>query len=805
MDKYEYTVKVEKIKKLADGKDYVGAAKIADAIDWSRVKDVRLLSMVADVYDRNRRYADAKDVLLCAYEIVPEGRRLRNVLYRLTELAIKEGNPEEAVDFFEEFRKEAPSDPGQYILCYQMAVAQGEPIEKQIALLEAYKKKEPEEKWLLELARLYGKAGNGEACVRVCDEMMLWFGYDRYVEKAMELKRHFAELTPSQEEMLSRGRAAEAEEAQARGQMQTVKKTKSDKVTKMDKASRGAKAAREQAERETAATAERAKREDRPRKAAGRSEKVVHRMDRVAEIPDVQEVPEWSEPRYVEQPVQQVQTEEPRARQLEDLLAEAKLKAELFDEAGFALDLPKPAMLKTREQATVSVEEVGEICEVEMMPQIDLACVREAVEETTHQTEGVSESLEDILKELGAPEEETGSTLAAAVAEIVAEEAVPAVEPMLEMAAAAEPETAEAPVEAELEALSALLKETVQEEAAEVQQPAEEVSVPAAEEEPVAEEPEKDMPIFACVLMETSDAEELVPKAVDLIKRTHARLGTQASQAAKVTGAKLNKKGIKSSLERLNGRDLIVESAGALERPVLLELVEALRSPAVGGVIVLADAVEALHGLIDCCPEIVDVSDYEEAAPVVLTETAEELARKEQEAKRKAEEELRLLMEERAKAEAERKAAAEAEKKAAEEAALAEAARERAVEEEAALLAEEEAALLAAVAAPAEEETKEEPEEDADDGKPLTTEQFVKYIEVYTAKLECVIDSKARLAICEIAEQMKEDGEELTRASARELADDAIYLAEKPSLRGLLSKKYDKEGYLILKEQHFCE
>ena len=136
MDKYDYTVKTDKIKKLAEKKDYVGAAKIADSIDWTRVQDVRLLTLVTEIYERNRRYTDAKNTLIQAYELVPVGRRM---LYRLTELSIKEGNMEEACDFFEEFRRVAPNDAGQYILCYEMASAQGEPLEKQIALLEAYR------------------------------------------------------------------------------------------------------------------------------------------------------------------------------------------------------------------------------------------------------------------------------------------------------------------------------------------------------------------------------------------------------------------------------------------------------------------------------------------------------------------------------------------------------------------------------------------------------------------------------------------------------------------------------------------
>lgn len=830
MDKYEYTTKVEKIKKLVGHKDYVAAAKVADSIDWSRVKEVKLLTMVAEIYERTRRYEDAKEVLLCAYEVVPEGRRLRNLLYRLTELAIKAGSMEEAYDFFEEFREVAPSDAGQYILCYQMAAAQGEPLDKQIALLEAYKKKEFEEKWIFELARLYSKAGDAGACVKACDEILLWFGYGRYVEKAMELKQRYEELTPAQVEKLERGREQAEMEARENSPLQTVKPTKQAKTAKT---ARVAKEAR--AEQETAVTAE------RKRKVARLDATPRRETEKVVAATSFAEEKEWSEPRYAEPQPVVVKTEEPRVRQLEDLLAEAMLTSAQFDADGFAFDLPIPAMVKSVGEVELPVEEVAMLSEEALMPQLDLVCIREVVEETAKEAEVESSAqLEEVLQELGVSTEvEENSTLAAAVAEIVAEESIVAVEPELEKLAAEEVVEAKAPavaepeetkeevaLEEELAQLTALLQESIVEaqETAKAE-PEENVMQEAKSEEapvempPMAdpegamlempsmqeEEEEEELPVFACVLMEANDLTKIVPRAVDVIKRTHARLETPSTQAAKISGAKLNKKGIKSSLERLNGRDLIVEGAGVLEKSVLGELVEVLRRPNVSGVVVLADEPDGLHKLIDLCPEIVDVTDYEEEVVEDVKPVAEQVDRvqKELDAKRKAEEELRLLMEERARVEAERKEIEAAAQKAAEAAAIEAAAIAEA--EEAKRLAQEAEAMMQIEAAVEETVADHIPQEEEASDQALTADQFVKYVESYATKLECVLDSKARLAICEIAEQMKEDGEVLTREVARELTDDAIYLAEKPSLRGLFAKKYDKDGYLILKEQHFNE
>ena len=166
MDKYEYTIKTEKIKKLVERKDYETAAKIADTIDWERVKNARLLSTVSQAYEKAGRYEEAKDMLLMAYERAPVGRRF---LSKLTELAVKQGSFDEAEDYLKEFTAASPQDPSRLVLRYEIAKAKGEPAERLIMILEAYQKREFEEKWSYELAELYFKSGKAEACVKLCD------------------------------------------------------------------------------------------------------------------------------------------------------------------------------------------------------------------------------------------------------------------------------------------------------------------------------------------------------------------------------------------------------------------------------------------------------------------------------------------------------------------------------------------------------------------------------------------------------------------------------------------------------------
>ena len=201
MDKYEYRIRAEEINALIDKKKFAEAVKIADTIDWRRVKSVMMLCKISELYKVNRRYEDSKEILLLAYDRNPSSRK---IVYSLCELAIKLEETVQAVEYYKEFVQIAPRDTGKFILQYRLYEAQDVSLEERIAVLEEYKKRDYREKWAYELAYLYHRIGLATRCVEECDELILWFGEGKYVIKAMELKMLHCPLTASQQEKYDR-------------------------------------------------------------------------------------------------------------------------------------------------------------------------------------------------------------------------------------------------------------------------------------------------------------------------------------------------------------------------------------------------------------------------------------------------------------------------------------------------------------------------------------------------------------------------------------------------------------------------
>lgn len=196
MDKYEYRVRAEEIESLIKEGEFAEAVKIADTIDWRRVKSVAMLCKISDLYKINRRYQDSEDILLLAYDKHPTGR---SIVYSLCELSIKMEDYVRAVERYKEFVQIAPKDTGQYILLYRLYEAQEVRLEERIAVLEEFKKRDYREKWAYELAYLYHRIGLTTKCIDECDEMYLWFGEGKYVIKALELKMLHVPLNPEQQ------------------------------------------------------------------------------------------------------------------------------------------------------------------------------------------------------------------------------------------------------------------------------------------------------------------------------------------------------------------------------------------------------------------------------------------------------------------------------------------------------------------------------------------------------------------------------------------------------------------------------
>ena len=197
LDKEEFRIKLEEINNLVEKKDYKGAMEVVDSIDWRRVKNVRTLCVVGEIYASNKRYNDSREIFLLAYHKAPIGK---NILYRLIEISLKMGDIEEAMEYFEEFKEIAPNDNTRYVLKYKILRAKKASLNEQIAVLEEYKEKEFTEKWTYELAKLYYKAGNKEKCLEICDELILWFNEGTYVMKALDLKMRMGLLTGAEKE-----------------------------------------------------------------------------------------------------------------------------------------------------------------------------------------------------------------------------------------------------------------------------------------------------------------------------------------------------------------------------------------------------------------------------------------------------------------------------------------------------------------------------------------------------------------------------------------------------------------------------
>ena len=197
LDKEEFRVKLEEINHLVEQKDYKGAMNVVDSIDWRRVKNVRTLCVVGEIYAANKRYEDSKEIFLLAYHRASIGK---NILYRLVEVSLKMGDVSDAVEYYEEYREVAPNDNTQYILKYKILREKKAPLAEQIKVLEDYKEKEFTEKWSYELAKLYYQDGDKEKCLELCNEIILWFNEGSYVMKAMDLKQRMGALKGEEKE-----------------------------------------------------------------------------------------------------------------------------------------------------------------------------------------------------------------------------------------------------------------------------------------------------------------------------------------------------------------------------------------------------------------------------------------------------------------------------------------------------------------------------------------------------------------------------------------------------------------------------
>ena len=414
MDKYDYKVKTEQMLELMEDGAYGQAAEIADTIDWKRVRNTGMLANVSEIYEKNKEYQKGYDILSLAYRHAEGSRK---IISRLCTLALKTGNVDEAIDYYDDFIQTAPKDPNQYILRYQILRAQRAPVEQQIEALEEYKKSEYIEEWAYELAKLYQEAGMTAECLEECDDLILWFSEGQYVYKAMELKMQYKPLTPSQQEKYDRRYeklSAETEEmpdvisyAEAKNEDQDT----ADGGDEEDASDRAAAGTDSSVDEDMSAQA--AASDDEDVNAAAVPEEKPKKKKIGDTMPLGEALRKLLGPEREEEASEETGEEEPELDDLADAIGEIESVADMDIVAQIA-DEKMKAAAAAGEMTEITPEEpgVGETQEIELAEAEDLFTDEEDRKDTRSDDEQITGqiSLEDILSGWeGAPEEAEAS------------------------------------------------------------------------------------------------------------------------------------------------------------------------------------------------------------------------------------------------------------------------------------------------------------------------------------------------------------------------------------------------------------
>lgn len=689
MDKYEFNLKVDQIRKMVNKGDYGTARKIADAIDWKRVSNANLLSMISQVYEKNGEYGKAKSVLMMAFERAPIGKRL---LYKLTELAIKEGSTEEAEEYYREFCDTAGDDPRQYLLRYMVLKQKKAPMEQMIHALESYTEEELDEKWLYELAFLYHQNGDAARCISTCDRLTLMFGLGKYVDKAIELKRQHAPLSKYQEDLV----------------------------------------------------------ENR--------EKYEEKLRRV--------------------------------------------------ELSF-------------QEAEDDKEEPGE--EYDQEAEIPLSLVgKELDQKAFEETEENIQPEEQMIRPVSYEEEE----LAAEARQAEAEEHLAREMSRMETGAFEEDELGKTRVIADIRRKSPDNR----------QQPArnQEPKEPETSKKEISEpEPAPRAGRRAIHLMiEARNPERGVDIAVEALRQVRQFTGIK-NPVAKITGSRLNKRGVLASAEKLAGKDLMIEEAGDMDPGTIGELERLMSRDNTGMRVILIDNPQQIKRLEKEHSSMAEWFDFIREEDVV--EVPVEVPQEEPAVYGSYEEPVYDGQQEAgdymgygmSETDGQQENSMYADYQTPDETGSSPYSDEYAnygSEEEMPEYDEEEPEETeperddrpvrrivpvrdSAMRAPDGQDIYMGSGTEEDSDEEMDIDEFAQYACQYATDIDCSITGKSMLALYERIEIMEEDGIPLTRQNAEELIEEAADRAEKPSLgkaiKGIFSSKYNKDGLLILKEEHF--
>ena len=684
MDKYEYQLKTEHIRQVAARKEYGEAAKLCDTIDWTKIRDVKMLTLAADVYTAVGEYEKAIDILQQAYEYAAMGRR---IVYRLTELALKADSYDDAKNYFEEFCRIAPNDQGRYILLYKMARYQKATLDEKIKILEAYKREDFDEKWAYELAVLYAMNNEKDKCIQLCDDIILWFGLGKYVEKALSLKSQFAPLTPAQKEKVQKFADKKAQEENEKLQKKQEEQEKKESQAELaKKAAAQEKISKWQEEQEKAYQAEQeaakkeAKaREDEQKALLEREEKLrkqreeeleaVERLKKEQRLEHARQSVVTSDMNEIMAVIQRAKQEDAQNELQDELAKQVQQVQQLAGEKDLELVSEIPSDVEEKEKLQVSEDisymqdeisedettesEVlddetseNETTESEVLDdetsENETSDVETANTETSEKTSDSENTDEAVWFEAYKPEEEPQiSEWAAPVAETV--EVEPEEEVQEEPEKEPEEEETQEVVQEELE------KEPEEEETQEEIQeefekdPEEAETQEEIQEEPEEEEPqeefeeepeEKDaqeesaesrqpdmtansgLPIvnpedmsrvwhFAIQAMPDEDDIELALEYLEELAERSSRAVPRS--VVKITGQKLNQKGLVKSIDKLLGKTILIEDAADMNERVINEFCKIIDPTDRSLLVVFIDTPASIRHLLIDYPQLAQV------------------------------------------------------------------------------------------------------------------------------------------------------------------------------------------------------
>lgn len=669
MDKYEYQLKTEHIRQVAARKEYGEAAKLCDTIDWTKIRDVKMLTLAADVYTAVGEYEKAIDILQQAYEYAAMGRR---IVYRLTELALKADSYDDAKNYFEEFCRIAPNDQGRYILLYKMARYQKATLDEKIKILEAYKREDFDEKWAYELAVLYAMNNEKDKCIQLCDDIILWFGLGKYVEKALSLKSQFAPLTPAQKEKVQKFADKKAQEENEKLQKKQEEQEKKESQAELaKKAAAQEKISKWQEEQEKAYQAEQeaakkeAKaREDEQKALLEREEKLrkqreeeleaVERLKKEQRLEHARQSVVTSDMNEIMAVIQRAKQEDAQNELQDELAKQVQQVQQLAGEKDLELVSEIPSDVEEKEKLQVSEDisymqdEISEdeTTESEVLDdetsENETSDVETANTETSEKTSDSENTDEAVWFEAYKPEEEPQiSEWAAPVAETV--EVEPEEEVQEEPEKEPEEEETQEVVQEELE------KEPEEEETQEEIQeefekdPEEAETQEEIQEEPEEEEPqeefeeepeEKDaqeesaesrqpdmtansgLPIvnpedmsrvwhFAIQAMPDEDNIELALEYLEELAERSSRAVPRS--VVKITGQKLNQKGLVKSIDKLLGKTILIEDAADMNERVINEFCKIIDPTDRSLLVVFIDTPASIRHLLIDYPQLAQV------------------------------------------------------------------------------------------------------------------------------------------------------------------------------------------------------